>query len=313
MMPTRCSMVAALSLAAAIGTAVAQSRAAEQELLVNPGFAAPGKQDLPDAWSLAMPAVKSACCRVRAVQGGLRVEAAGEPYSVGVVCQDLKNVRGGKAYAIQAACTAKDLPSPYRAVMVRVVWLRQGKPTEPSGSGMLVRGPTASGDRLAFYDVLAAPPEADGLRLSLEVKWPERGTVVWQRASVRECPAPPPRKVKIGTVYLKPSRTTPERNLELFCQQVDAAGQLKLDIVCLPEAITMIGTGRNAAECAEAIPGPSCQRLGEAARRNRIWVVAGLYERDAQRVYNTAVLLDRQGRLAGKYRKVHLSTTESPA
>jgi predicted amidohydrolase len=39
-------------------------------------------------------------------------------------------------------------------------------------------------------------------------------------------------------------------------------------------------------------------------------VVAGLYEREGQVVYNTAVLIDREGRFAGKYRKVYLPREE---
>ena len=116
--------------------------------------------------------------------------------------------------------------------------------------------------------------------------------------------------VKIGTVYLRPKESTPQRNLKLFCGQIDAAGKLGLDIVCLPEAITVVGTGYSGPQLAERIPGPSTDETGAAARRNRIWVVAGLYERDRDLVYNSAVLLNREGRLAGKYRKIHLPREE---
>jgi len=111
-------------------------------------------------------------------------------------------------------------------------------------------------------------------------------------------------------VYLRPRQSTFEDNLKLWCEQIDAAGKLGLDIVCLGETITRVGTNVSLAQAAHAIPGPVSQRLGEAAQRNRIWVVAGLTERDGEIVYNTAVLLDRQGRVAGKYRKIHLPREE---
>jgi predicted amidohydrolase len=63
-------------------------------------------------------------------------------------------------------------------------------------------------------------------------------------------------------------------------------------------------------DLAEPIPGPVTEKLANAARRNRIWVVAGITEKDGDVVYNTAVLLDRKGRIAGKYRKVHLPREE---
>jgi predicted amidohydrolase len=93
-------------------------------------------------------------------------------------------------------------------------------------------------------------------------------------------------------------------SFKLFCEQIDKAGKLGLDIVCLGEAITLVGTGCSVKECAEPIPGPSTRQLGDAARKNNIWVVAGLTERDGDIIYNTAVLLDRQGHLEGKYRTI---------
>jgi len=166
------------------------------------------------------------------------------------------------------------------------------------------------GELARFDDVLVAPDNADGARLSLEVKWPQGGSVLWKEVSMRPEPVPGPRKVKVGTVYLRPKNSTPEKNLTLWCGQVDAAGKLGLDIVCLGETITAVGTSATIEERAQPIPGPVSERLADAARRNRIWVVAGLTERVGDVVYNTAVLLDRQGRLAGKYRKVHLPREE---
>jgi predicted amidohydrolase len=165
-------------------------------------------------------------------------------------------------------------------------------------------------DIASFEDVLIAPEEADGARLSLEVKWPGDGWVFWKRVSLLPAPAPGPRKVKVGTVYLRPRQSTPKENLKLWCEQIDAAGKLELDVVCLGEAITIVGTGCSVKDCAEPIPGPATRQLADAARRNRIWVVAGLTELADDVVYNTAVLLDRRGRIAGKYRKVHLPREE---
>lgn len=60
----------------------------------------------------------------------------------------------------------------------------------------------------------------------------------------------------------------------------------------------------------EAIPGPATQRWGEVARRHRVYVVAGLAEREGARRRNTAVLLDRTGAVVGKYHKSHLTIPE---
>ncbi|MFP5506501.1 MAG: carbon-nitrogen hydrolase [Gammaproteobacteria bacterium] len=60
-------------------------------------------------------------------------------------------------------------------------------------------------------------------------------------------------------------------------------------------------------DLAEPIPGPSTDALGALARELDIVIVASLFERRAAGLYhNTAVVLERDGRIAGKYRKMHI-------
>ena len=63
----------------------------------------------------------------------------------------------------------------------------------------------------------------------------------------------------------------------------------------------------DAFDLAEPIPGPSTERLGRLAARHGVVIVASLFERRAAGLYhNTAVVLERDGSLAGKYRKMHI-------
>lgn len=58
---------------------------------------------------------------------------------------------------------------------------------------------------------------------------------------------------------------------------------------------------------AETIPGPTSQWLGELAGSHRLVIVGSLFERRAAGLYhNTAVVFDSDGRLAGRYRKMHI-------
>ena len=222
--------------------------------------------------------------------------------------QEVRGVHCGTAYRVTGVCELHNIEEPFRSVMVRVTWLQGGRALHPAGR--LVRGPAVEDGRALFSDVLVVPQEADAARLTLEVKWPGAGTVLWKRVDLHPTTDPRPRQVKVGTVYLRPRRSTPEKNLGLWCDQIDAAGRLGLDILCLGEVITRVGTDASLADAAWPIPSHATERLGQAAARNRIWVVAGLTERVGEVVYNTAVLFDRQGKIAGTYRKTHLPREE---
>ena len=283
-------------------------KADAQELVSNPAFEVGQRATVPTGWSVWGPEWEQAACRVRASTGGGFVVDGADPYAVGGVVQDIKGIKGGQAYAVNAVCMLRDIQAPYHSLLVRVSWMRGGKLLHPAG--MLVRGPVIENGIAKFDDVLVAPEDADSARLSLGLKWPRGGSVLWKSVSMQPAPAPKPRKARVGTVFLRPRNSTPEKNLKLWCGQVDAAGKLGLDIVCLGEAILAVGKSATLKDRAQPIPGPVSEVLAEAARRNNIWVVAGLTELDGEIVYNTAVLLDRQGEIAGKYRKVHLPREE---
>ncbi|MEZ4598665.1 MAG: carbon-nitrogen hydrolase [Syntrophotaleaceae bacterium] len=60
-------------------------------------------------------------------------------------------------------------------------------------------------------------------------------------------------------------------------------------------------------DLAEDIPGPTTVVLGDLARELGVVIVASLFEKRAPGLYhNTAVVLERDGRLAGRYRKMHI-------
>jgi predicted amidohydrolase len=86
---------------------------------------------------------------------------------------------------------------------------------------------------------------------------------------------------------------------------VERAGEMKADIVCLPEfAATVVKSDQFASE---PIPGPATEAFSALAAKHKMYVVAPMLEDVGEsKYYNTAVLLDRAGKIAGKYRKTHL-------
>jgi predicted amidohydrolase len=145
----------------------------------------------------------------------------------------------------------------------------------------------------------------------LRLRWSPNGKVEWRDAQLTAAEKPAPRIVKVASVNHRPRHSKSiQDNLEQFAKWIDAAGEKKADIVCLPEGITVIGIGSDYQGAAEPIPGPSTEFLGKVAARNHTHIVAGLYEREGKAVYNTSVLIDRSGKLAGKYRKICLPHSE---
>jgi N-carbamoylputrescine amidase len=63
----------------------------------------------------------------------------------------------------------------------------------------------------------------------------------------------------------------------------------------------------NVFEQAETIPGPSTELFGKVAKENKVVIVTSLFEKRAAGLYhNTAVVFEKDGSIAGKYRKMHI-------
>jgi hypothetical protein len=87
-----------------------------------------------------------------------------------------------------------------------------------------------------------------------------------------------------------------EAKMKLATEHLHAAGKAGADIACLPEEFA--GTG------AEPIPGPTTEAVAKLAKQYNMYVICPLREQAGPEQYNTAVLLDRRGEIAGRYRKV---------
>jgi predicted amidohydrolase len=106
------------------------------------------------------------------------------------------------------------------------------------------------------------------------------------------------------------SRDHPAENLATVEHCLDVAADMGAQFVGLPEYCTYLGPYSGFEEAAQTIPGPAIERLQEKARRHRMIVHCGsIVELSAStpgKFYNTTVLIDRDGRIAARYRKIHL-------
>ena len=116
--------------------------------------------------------------------------------------------------------------------------------------------------------------------------------------------------IRVGLVQMS-CETRPEINLKKAIAGINEAAKRGAQIVCLQELF------RSQYFCqiediqlfklAETIPGPSTDALSKIARQKKVVIVASLFEKRAAGVYhNTAVMIDANGKIAGKYRKMHI-------
>jgi N-carbamoylputrescine amidase len=117
-------------------------------------------------------------------------------------------------------------------------------------------------------------------------------------------------KFTAGLVQMSCS-PSPRENLARAEYKIREAAARGARIICLQELFrSQYFCREENAELfalAEAIPGPSTEALGKLARELKVVIIASLFERRAAGVYhNTAVILDSQGELLGRYRKMHI-------
>jgi predicted amidohydrolase len=84
--------------------------------------------------------------------------------------------------------------------------------------------------------------------------------------------------------------------LKLALEHLHTAGKNGVDIACLPEEFAGIE--------AEPIPGPTTKAVARLAKKYNMYVICPIREQAGDKQYNTAVLIDRKGNVAGYYRKV---------
>ena len=127
---------------------------------------------------------------------------------------------------------------------------------------------------------------------------------------------PLPREVRVASVDLKglwPDKTR-ESRIRRILERMDNVIGLKPDLVCLPELFdtSWVEEEQPLAELAEdeKIPGPVTSRIAAFAKKNNCYVVCPLFTTKDGKFYNSCLLLDRKGNIAGVYHKTHPVKTE---
>jgi hypothetical protein len=242
--------------------------------------------------------------------GSLAVSGNGNVGEFGGWQRVIPNIRPGAWYRFTASYRTSGITSENWQVLPRVDW-RSGEGKRAKSHVEYVAQSQRQGAWTKVSLETQARPGSTMAVLQLFLAHAPSGIVWWDDVAFEEIPAPAPRPVTIATINLRPQGTkSAAESVRQFLEMADRSVQAETDLILLPEGITVIGTGKSYAEVSEPIPGPTTERLAALARRKHAYVAAGLYERDGAVVYNTAVLMDREGNLIGRYRKVHLPQNE---
>jgi predicted amidohydrolase len=282
--------------------------------VVQNGFT-PGPDGIPSGWRTWAPRAEIAphtfvdSVHYRTRPGALAISGNGNAGEHGGWEYDVPGIESGAWYRFTAYYRASGVPHESLQILPRVEWKsgagkRAGRPDYPYQT-------TREGDWNKVTADVQAPVNASAATLQLYLFNAPQGTVWWDDVSFEQTPAPSPRNVTIATINLRPQGTrSAAESVRQFVAAVDHAVTNKVDVILLPEGITVIGTGKSYVDVSETIPGPTTATLGDVARRHSSYVAAGIYEREGEIVYNTAILLDRHGNLVGKYRKVYVPSGE---
>lgn len=122
--------------------------------------------------------------------------------------------------------------------------------------------------------------------------------------------SPAQASLRVGLIQMR-CTASPEENLKLAVGRVREAAAHGAQIVCLQELFRSLYFCQRQDpalfDLAEPIPGESTTVLGELAAQLGVVIIASLFERRAPGLYhNTAVVIDADGSLRGKYRKMHI-------
>lgn len=238
----------------------------------------------------------------------LRIASRGSS-QFGAWKRKVHQVRPGSFYRFTAWYKADGLQHEARSVAPRLEWQdTSGKQVRPPEYALASE--TLNGWK-KIEIVSQAPEKTASAELQLGFGFAAHGSILWDDVSFERNVTPKDRVVKVATIFHRPRGTkSAAESVEQFCQIALQSASARPDIICMPEGISVVGTDKSYYEVGESIPGPTSERLGAVARQLNSYIVAGIYEKVGSILYNTAILVGRDGKLVGQYRKTHLPREE---
>lgn len=111
---------------------------------------------------------------------------------------------------------------------------------------------------------------------------------------------------KLAIVQMKVDGGKWKQNLDRAGKRIAEAAANGAEVVLLPEAMDLGWTDPSSLREAQPVPGgETSEFLSEMARQHRVYICSGLTEKAGDKVYNAAVIIDPDGRIILKHRKIN--------
>jgi len=113
--------------------------------------------------------------------------------------------------------------------------------------------------------------------------------------------------VRIAIIQMKIKYNDREYNTSRAVDMINKAAEENIDIACLPESFDIGWMSDRTNELAEPIPNQTSKKLSECAKKNKIYIIATGIEKEDNRVFNSAYIINKEGKIISKYRKINIS------
>ncbi len=258
----------------------------------------------PDSWEERVP--RPALKPMFSWQPGrLTVQGNGNPHVFGCWSQQVE-VSEGKTYCFRVCFHVEGIEDVNLHVLNLLCWLTTSTPSDQCPNDHISRY-VKEGSWIIGQDLFSVPPGAHRVEIQLGLRFSQAGKVVWRLVELVEAEKEAPRYARVTVVKWRPYECgTQEQNWARMGEWLDAAGAARSDLVLLPEFSNVHSKTVTYEACAEqAGEGRVCALLREKAIQHQMNVCAGIVEADGGLYFSTAVLMDRNGNLIGRYRKTH--------
>lgn len=169
-------------------------------------------------------------------------------------------------------------------------------------AGGLDVNPVIAAGRAAGYDPARAEVRIAEAQMRLLLVC---GLLVTE-AAMAQTTTRPTRAVKVAVCQVLGIDGDREGNFRRIEYALEQAKKQKAQIACLPESIILGWENPDAHKMATPIPGADSDRIAGLAKKYGLMICIGLDEKDGTKLYDSAILVDKTGRLLWKHRKINV-------